>query len=321
MPACKQRVALSGIERAGCGDEIRDAFGDQGATLVAVKPADSGPLFRPEILEALDRVCQGFEDETTDDLVQVKCLTNLPIMEARPAGTRVVVARDELPFSNEDALRFQRLVLQLEFARGDVVDVSGGTLSFIHLPATSFEDVDLAALFARLAEQEAGLLELALDQGLPEQMDAYRRLAGDGPSARYAVGIFDSGGDGGMKEPAALQAMERFQVAAEALPKVSQTFTIADDLKMVRRGLHKGSTAEAYIPPRRAEVAQLLLALSMTPAGSAFGPRLDSFEQVALVRVNLAAVAPEAEARIKRRLDGMLVREARPGGRAFLCQE
>ena len=321
LPACRQRVSLDHVDQASCHQEVTDAFGPQGATLVAVQPTDGGPLFRPHVLESLDRVCQAFEDEMTDDLVAVKCLTNLPIMEGRPAGTRVVVARDEFPLTVEDALWFQRLVLQLEFARGDVVDSGGGMVGFIHLPDASFEGVDLRAVFEQQVEAEGGTLQFALDQGLPEQREPYRAIAGDGPSSRYLVGLFDSGEEGGMKEPIALQAVDRFQAAAEALPRVSQTFAITDDLKLVRRGLRKGNPAEALIPPKRSEVAQLLLALSMSPAGSAFGPRLDTTEQVALLRINLAAMPREAGARLGRRLDQLLVREARPGGRAFLCLE
>lgn len=321
LPACRPRVSLGQADRASCGQEIQDAFGPQGATLVAVRPTDGGPLFRPQVLESLDRVCQAFEDEMTDDVVAVKCLTNLPIMEGRPAGTRVVVARDELPFTPDDALWFQRLVLQLEFARGDVVDAGGGAVGFIHLPEASFEDVELGAIFAAQVEAEQATLEMAIDQGLPEQRDAYRAIAVDGPSSRFFVGLFDSGEEGGMKEPINLQALERFQVAAEGLPKVSQTFAITDEIKLVRRGLRKGSPGEALIPPKRKEVAQLLLALSMSPAGAAFGPRLDSGERVALVRINLSLVSREAEARIGRKLDQLLGRETRPGGRAFLCLE
>jgi hypothetical protein len=221
--------------------------------------------------------------------------------------------------SQEQIATFQALVLQLEFAFGDVIDVSGGMVSYIHLPAPSFEDVDLRSAFDRLASVEADVLELAFDDGDPGGTAAYRAVAGDGPSARQLVGVFDSGVDGGIKEPESLWAMERFQAAAETLAKVAQTFTIADDIKMVRRGLRKGIPSEAVIPPKRSEIAQLLLALGMAPAGNAFGPRMDSAERVALVRVNLAAMSDEVFARIGKRLDLMLGREAVAGGRAFLC--
>jgi len=312
---------VSAVERASCTAEVTDAFGDQDMTLVAVRAKDGGPLFRPPVLEALDRVCKGFEDEMTDDLVAVKCLTNLPIMEGRPAGTRVVIAREELPMTLDQTLAFQRLVFQLEFAFGDVVDVGGSSTSFIHLAAPSFDGVDLRALFERLAAEESDLLELAIDTGDPADAADYRAVAGDGPSARYLVGVFDSGQSGGIKEPESLRAMERFQMAAEAVPKVAQTFTVVDDLKVVRRGLHRGNPAEAIIPLKRSEVAQLLLALSMAPAASAFGPRMDSEERVALVRVNFASVPDEAFARLSRRADTLLVNETVEGGRAFLCLE
>lgn len=311
---------LSDVDRAACRQEVTDAFGDQDASVIAVRAQDGGPLFRPRVLEALDRVCQAFEDEMIDDLVAVKCLTSLPIMEGRPAGARVIVARDDFPMTPEAALLFQHLVLQLEFARGDVVDAGGAAVSFVHLPATSFDGVDVRAVFGRQVAAEAEVLEMVIDDGttaLPE----YRRIAGDGPSSRYLVGIFDSGETGGLKEPSSLLAMERFQVAAEASPRVAQTFSIADDLKVVRRGLHKGNLGDAVIPPRRAEIAQLLLALSMAPSASSFGPRMDSQERVALVRVNLAAVLPEGQARLARRLDALLASEAPKGGRAFLCLE
>ncbi len=320
-PGCRPKIVVSAVDRASCNQEVTDAFGDQSMSLVAVRARDGGPLFRPAVLEALDRVCEGFEDEMTDDLVATKCLTNLPIMEGRPGGARVVVARDEFPMALEGALAFQRIVLQLEFAFGDVVDASGGLVSFIHLHSPSYDGVDLLALFEELAAAEADVLELALDRGEPDEADAYRAIAGDGPSSRYLVGIFDAGTSGGIKEPESLRAMERFQMAAEAHGKVAQTFSVADDLKVVRRGLHKGNPAEAIIPPKRAEVAQLLLALGMAPSGNAFGPRMDTDERVALVRVNLASMPDEAFTRLGKRIDSLLTREAGEGGRAFLCLE
>lgn len=319
LQSCRKAVVVGRIDREGCAQEVAAAFGDQGASVVAVRPADGGTVFRPEILGAVDDVCRAFEDRMTDDALAVRCLTSLPIMEGRPAGTRVLVARDDLPETAEEALLLQQLVLQLEFARGDVIDDAGGLVTFVHLPDSSFQGVDLAAVLEEQAARHEALLDLALDRGEAGERDQYRRVAGDGPSARHLVGIFDSGEKGGMKEPASLQALERFQAAAEASPKVAQTFTIADDLKLVRRGLHKGNPADAVIPLRRSEVSQLLLALSMAPGAGAFGVRLDNAERIGLVRVNLSAVPRDVEARLARRLDEALSREAPAGGRAFLC--
>lgn len=307
------------MNQATCNEEILDAFGPQGASLVALETRDRGPLFRPDHLAALDRICQAFEEAMVDDMVIVKCLTNLPIMEGRPRGARVVVAREELPMSLADALHFQQLVLQLEFAPGDVIDSSGRQTAFIHLPEASFEGVDLHAIFEAQAASEANWFQMAWDGGDAAEAATYREVAGTGPSASYLVGLFDAGEAGALKNPESLLALERFQQAAELHPKVAQTFTIVDDLKMVRRGLHRGNPTEAYIPMRRAEIAQLLLAQSMSPAAGAFGPRIDSTERVALVRINLSASGPGQRARVGQRIDKLLRAEQLPEGRAFLC--
>jgi hypothetical protein len=133
------------------------------------------------------------------------------------------------------------------------------------------------------------------------------------------VGLYDAGEDGGMKEPVHLLALERFQMRAEGLPRVSQTFTVADDLKLVRRGLHKGRPGEDIIPPKRAEVAQLMLALAMSPATAGFGPRLEARERVALLLVEAEAMDRENAARLAKRLDALLQIDNPEGARATLC--
>lgn len=321
LGACGPKVGTPKMERASCGEEIVESFGVQQASVIVLRPRDRGPLFRPDHLAALDRICQAFEEEMSDDLVIVKCLTNLPIMEGRPSGAHVVVAREELPMTLDEALHFQQLVLQLEFARGDVVDPSGSAATFIHLPHASFDGVDLRALFEHHAAIEAEWFQMAFDGGGPGDATVYREIAGNGPSSSYLVGLFDAGEAGSLKNPESLYALDRFQTAAESLPKVAQSFTIVDDLKVVRRGLHRGNPAEAYVPNKRAEIAQLLLAQSMSPAAGAFGPRIDSTERVALVRVNLAASSREGRQRMARKIDRLLQQEVLPEGRAFICPE
>jgi len=314
-------VAAPSLDRDRCRQEVEEAFGEQDASLIVLRPRDHGSVFRPQILEAIDGVCQAFEDAMTDDLVSLKCITSLPIMEGRPTGTRVVIARDEFPMSPAEASHFQLLVHQLEFSRGDVIDIAGVQRSFIHLPHASFDGVDIAAIFEEQVSASSELLELALDDGSADRTASYRALAEGGPSSHYLVGLFDSGEAGGLKEPSALLALESFQAAAEVLPRVAQSFSIVDDLKMVRRGLHRGNPGDALIPPVRAEVAQLLLALSMAPAASAFGPRIDSEERVALVRINLASVNRESRLRIARRLDSLMQGVTPPGARGLVCVE
>ena len=319
LSACGAKVVAPSMDLANCQAELEDSFGLQDASVLVLEPRDGGPLFRPDVLEALDRVCQAFEDAMTDDLVALKCLTRLPIMETKAAGSRVVVARDAFPMSAPEAVHFQGLVNLLEFARGDVVDVTGSRRTFIHIPHISFEGVDLRAIYEAQAAAEAETFQMAWDGGDASDTVVYREIAGGGPSASYVVGLFDTGESGGLKNPESLKALERFQVAVEGLPRVTQSFSIADDLKMVRRGLHRGKPSEAYIPSKRAEIAQLMLAQSMAPQAEAFGPRTDSTERVALVRVNLSASTLEQRRRLERRVGKLLQAEQLQGGRAFVC--
>ncbi len=133
-----RKTSVPTLDPAACRAEIHDVFGPQDTALVALRPVDGGSVFRPEVLEALDRVCAALEEEQTDDTVLTKCLTNVPLMEARPGGARLVLPRDELPTDAAGAARIQTLMLELEFAAGDVVDASL-TRSFIHLNLAMFD--------------------------------------------------------------------------------------------------------------------------------------------------------------------------------------
>ncbi len=74
------------------------------------------------------------------------------------------------------------------------------------------------------------------------------------------------------------------------------------------------------LPTSKAETAQLLLALSMSPA-TRLGPRLDGRERVGLMRVNLGVTTAEQRLRVFRKLDGFLAQETPEGARAFFCAE
>lgn len=315
---CKPKTTTPSLDPATCRAEIDDVFGAQNTAVVALRPVDGGALFRPEVLEAIDRVCQAFEDQQVDYDVMTKCLTNVPLMEARPGGARLVLPRDELPVDVPGAAHLQALMLELEFAVGDVLD-SSGTRSYIHLNEAMFDGVDLRALLASQQGAEP-TLEMAIDLE-PRDLPAYRKVAGTGPSRSAILGLLDTGEDGGIKEPLALHALDRFQAVAEGTPRVAQSFTIVDDLKVTRRGLRRGNPAEAIIPPKRAEVAQLLLAMGMGPTGDMFGPRIDSAQRVALVRVNLMPTAADQRRRIVKRLSDALALEAPEGARALICAE
>jgi hypothetical protein len=321
LPACRPRVSTPALAAERCLEEVSSTFGAPQTAVIALRAADGGLLWRPEVLEAVDRVCSAFEAATTDDWLGVKCVTNVPLMEPGRTTAKVRVIHDELPFDEEQARYFRGQLLTMDFARGDVVDPTGDLTTFIHLPMASFEGVDVRALFEEQAGKEVSVLQMAIDRGDPSELGAYKRLGRLGPSASVISGLFDAGEDGGLKEPATLVALQNFQVAAEGLPRVVQTFTIADDLTMARRGLHKGNPAEAYLPNRRSEVAQLLLALSLNPGASKYGPRIDHTERIALIRVNLMPGNEEQQERTRERLEELLLAMLPPGASGLFCAE
>ena len=306
------------MDRATCEQEISDAFLPQGTAVIALRPVDGGSVFRGDVLAALDRVCTRVEDAQTDYELATKCLTSVPLMESRKnAPPRQIMIRDELPAPREAVThRLETATRGLEFATGDVLS-EDGLVAYMHLPLPSFDGVDLDALFAAATADEP-LLEAALDQGIEEQREAYAAVAGEGPSARALVGLYDSGADGALKEPLHLMALEAFQARAEGLRGVAETFTLVDDLKVVRKGL-RGGNPEAYtLPKARPEAAQLLLALTMSPAAK-YGARIDGRERVALIRINFSSVSDEQFDRAVRKLEQFLAAETAEGATAFLC--
>ncbi len=308
------------MDRATCRSEINEAFLEQETAVIALRAADDGPIFRDEILQALDRVCSTFEDAQTDYELAVKCLTSVPLMETRKNSLpRQITIREELPAPTEqDDHRLEQTTRDLEFGTGDVMDDSG-LVAYTHLPLVSFLGVDLRALFTTAVGAEP-LLRGAIDFGDVQGREEYGVIAGTGPGARSVVGLYDAGADGALKELVHLQALERFQERAEGLKTVAGSFTVVDDLKTVRKGLHGGKPESYTLPKARAETAQLLLALSMSPAAR-YGPRIDGRERVALVRVNLTTVNDEQFERTVRRLEAFLTQETAEGATAFLCTD
>ena len=315
---CRPHLPPPSMDPTQCKEEVEALFGPQEEAVLVLRARDNAPVFRPQILHAIDRVCREFEDAATDTTRRVQCITNLPLMEARPGGARMVVPRDEFPLDIAGALRIQRLLLEVEFAVGAALDPSL-TRTWIYLPRSSFAGVELRDVLARALAQEP-LLEAVLDDNSDAARPGFRRIAGEGPSASTLVGLYDSGRDGGMKEPLHLLALERFQVRAEGFPHVTETFTLADDIKLVRRGLRKGIPAEAILPPTRTEVAQLLLALALAPGASDFGVRVDGSERVGIVRINVSALDLADRANLAARLEEILVHEAADGARAVICR-
>lgn len=308
------------MDRAACSDEIRDAFFPQEHAVLVLVPKDRGSLWRSEVLEAIDGICLEIEDAQTGWDISPRCITAVPLIEPRTgAPPRMVVLRDEFPLNTPAALdRARALATSLEFALGDTLDAAG-TRVFVHLPLVSFEGLDVSSLTDLLLADHPSL-DGAIDLPGTPSSDTFRALVGDGPTARGVVGLYDAGVDGGLKEPDHLAAIQRFQDKAEGLKLVAQSFSVVDDLKVTRQGLRGGKDEAFSLPASRTEAAQLLLALSMSPA-TALGPRIDGRERVGLLRVNLRQVSDEQATRIVRKLEAFLAQETLQGARAFLCTE
>lgn len=302
-----------------CREEVEALFGPQDAAVVALRAVDGGPLFRPEILPAIDAACRAFEDAATDTTLRAKCLSSVPLMDLGSPRATLHTIREALPLAPHDVPRLQRLLLEVEFAVADLVDPTL-TRTFVSLPRSSYEGVDLHKLVETAVDASEGVLTAALDDGSEPSATSFRRFSPDGASASVVLGLYDAGEDGGLKEPEHLRALERFQLRAEATPRVAETFTVADDLKLIRRGLKKGIVGEAVLPRDKQEAAQLLLALGLVPGATDFGVRIDTSERVGLIRVHLSAGDRESQDRLAARLEGVLVQEAAPGARVMLCR-
>ena len=76
--------------------------------------------------------------------------------------------------------------------------------------------------------------------------------------------LIEGGGPDSVLEPAVLRALEATQRELERSPRITQTQSLADLVKMMNRAFHDGDEARFRIPDTRPEVAQLLLLLSMS---------------------------------------------------------
>jgi hydrophobe/amphiphile efflux-3 (HAE3) family protein len=81
-----------------------------------------------------------------------------------------------------------------------------------------------------------------------------RLLAGAVPL--YAT--FQGSGAGAFRDPQALRGIERFQAAAEAIPGVSRTHSLADIVRVLGRVAAEDDPAAERIPDTRPEVAELV---------------------------------------------------------------
>ncbi len=86
-------------------------------------------------------------------------------------------------------------------------------------------------------------------------------------SGVFSVEVYLTGGEGAMKEPKVLQAMEEFRNRVLTYPYVMKATSLADQVKMVNRELEGGDPDAYRIPGSRELIAQELFLLSLSRRG------------------------------------------------------
>ncbi len=91
------------------------------------------------------------------------------------------------------------------------------------------------------------------------------QFADDHMAGSYSIAyVFDSGEEGGIKNPAVLREVERVQRAAERHPLVTKTYSAVDLIKDINQSFHNGDPAYYAIPDDRDLIAQYLLVYEMS---------------------------------------------------------
>ncbi len=285
-----------------CMEGLAEVFGAQGFVVLAARPVVGGSVFTPAHLAAVDRVTLRLEEARTDHTLAVRSPTTLPLMEPAPLGARMIRMRDEMPEDQPAVERFRALLYSYDFAIGDVLD-PGGSAAYVQLPAGDFAGVDLDALVEELRPEVAAELMLALD-GTPGADPAlYREVAGGGPGADGAWVAFRAEEAGALKTPEFLRALKGYQDRTRALPAIAGAYSVVDDIRLTRRMVHKGDVGAMVLPPKQAEINQLLMLYDLSGNSEEFGARMTEDARATVIRFGFAADTPADRDALLRRIE------------------
>jgi len=317
--SCRKRVTAP-MPEDDCLGWIEDQFGPQRSYVVALHPMAGNTIFTPELLDAVDFVTARLEDAQTDYVLAVRSITTAPLLVPSPGGVKMERIRDGLPVDLIGAHRYQGLLMSYEFAIGDAVDAAGST-TFIHLPRDNYVGVDLDALVEEIRAEVADKLMIAIHGTEAADRTMYREVAGFGPSSDAVWVVFDSDDKGAMKAPAFLRALQMFQSRVESLPTTAGTYSVAEDIKLVRRATHKGDPAAYMLPTKQVEITQLLMMYQLSGNTADFGERITADGRLTVTRVHLPALKDGARTRTARQIR-QYAREGFPAGvNADVCVE
>ncbi len=303
-----------------CLGWIEENFGPQRSYVVALQPLGGEGVFTPDMLQTVDLVTARFEDAQTGYDAAIRSITTSPLFETTPTGMRTERIRDNLPVDLHNAARFRALLFSYEFAVGAGVDVLGST-AYLHLPRGNFEGVDVDALVDEVRLEIHDKMMIAVDGTPGADRTVYREVSNRGPSADTLWVVFSSDEAGGVKTPAFLRALVAFQTRAEALPEISETYSVAEDVMLTRRAVRKGTPAAAVLPTKQAEINQLLMMYQLSGNVDDFGERISADGSLTVVRINLPVLKDFVRKGAVRKVEQLAREGFPPGVTSSVCSE
>ena len=112
-------------------------------------------------------------------------------------------------------------------------------------------------------------------------------------------------GPGGIHDPDRLRRMLAFQAAAEALPEIDKSFSIANYIELINRAMHGDDPSELRIPGSAEAVAQYLLLYSSAGEPDEFDDLLDFEHRHARIVLTAAVGSSLESAALRARLESL----------------
>jgi predicted RND superfamily exporter protein len=162
---------------------------------------------------------------------------------------------------------------------------------------------------SRLEVDSSGPNAFAEDAPFRVSSEFYRQsLSGDVIENVYLT----AASEGDFKDPARLRRMLEFQAAAETLPQIDKSISIANYIALMNRAMHENRESEERIPDSREAVAQYLLLYSFSGDLEEFDDLVDPSYSQARIILNATVPSSSASAELRAALSD-LARKYFPG--------
>lgn len=166
---------------------------------------------------------------------------------------------------------------------------------------------------SRLEVDSSGPKAFAKDAPFRVSSEFYREnLSGDVIENVYLTAAREDD----FKDPARLRRMLEFQAAAEMLPQIDNSISVANYIALMNRAMHENRQSEERIPDSREAVAQYLLLYSFSADLEEFDDLVDPSYSQARIILNATVPSSRASAELRAVLSD-LAREYFPAEAAF----